>query len=129
MAENIHSEKSYSENEPNRLGPVKIVFITLAVLAFVGCLIWLGAANKADEDAWNGERVTQSSCTIVNKGTEAAKYGSRFFVESSCGMFRTHDKLWDVVEVGQVYELKSTKGNWAHQAYLLKADLSSTVTK
>jgi hypothetical protein len=124
-----YSEKLYSDNEPEKLKPHQTVLIVLAVLTFLGFMIWGGAAKKADDAAWNGERVVQSSCTITNKGTTQMKNGFHFFVESTCGVFRTHDKLWDTVEVGQVYELKSTKGNWAHQQYLLKADLSSNIIK
>jgi hypothetical protein len=111
------------EDEP-ALTNAKVGKIIAVMGVVIAGLILLGMAAQAEQDDLYGPRVTHSSCYISGKIAAPAKGGPIYSVISSCGKFQTLDFVWNPLEPGKTYDLMTTKGNWAHKAFLVKGDLT-----
>lgn len=110
------------EDEPV-LTNVKVgKFVAVMGLVIAG-LVFLGLAAQAEDDDLYGPRVVHSSCYISEKTAAPAKSGYIYAVSSSCGKFKTLDFVWEPLEPGKTYDLMTTRGNWAHEAFLVRGDL------
>lgn len=98
-------------------------FVAVMGLVIAG-LVFLGLAAQAEDDDLYGPRVVHSSCYISEKTVYRTKGGYVYGVSSSCGKFKTLDFVWEPLEPGKTYDLMTTKGNWAHAAFLVKGDLT-----
>jgi hypothetical protein len=111
------------EDEPV-LTNVKVgKFVAVMGLVIAG-LVFLGLAAQAEDDDLYGPRVVHSSCYISEKRATPARGGPVYSVSSSCGKFNTLDFVWEPLEPGKTYDLMTTRGNWAHAAFLVKGDLT-----
>jgi hypothetical protein len=111
------------EQEPH-LTNIEVGKIVAVMVAVMAGLVFLGVAAKAEHDDLYKSRIVHSSCYISEKTATPTKGGFVFAVSSSCGTFRTMDFVWEPIEPGKTYDLMTTKGNWAHKAFLVDSQLS-----
>lgn len=111
------------EDEPLLTNAKVGKFVAIMALVIAG-LVFVGMGAQAEHDDLYGPRVIHSSCYISEKTAYSVKGSPVYAVSSSCGNFKTLDFVWQPLEPGKTYDLMTTKGNWAHDAFLVKGDLT-----
>lgn len=107
------------------------IFQWSLLIFFVGA-ITLGITISINKNAdLEGEQVSHTDCTVLDKYDKRASRGQaadhNYFVDSSCGTFRASSKdLSDTLEVGQVYDLSVTVGNWANKPTIITVEATVT---
>jgi hypothetical protein len=105
------------EPEPNQFSIWKAAVFWFGILAF---LLYLGISNVAIKADINGELITHPICTVLDKKASVSG-GENYSVTTTCGSFPTNRQTYGYVETGMIYDLKTTKGNWAHKPFLMLA--------
>lgn len=99
-----------------------------SVLAIFGGMIIFGITiNSSKEADLTGEQVNHTECTVLGKYDKKLARGQahkrNYFIDSSCGTFRTSEDLSNTLEVGQDYDWSATVGNWANKPTILSVEL------
>lgn len=110
------------EDEPALTNKGVLKFLAIMGLVIAG-LVFIGMGAQAEHDDLYGPRVIHSSCYISEKTASPVKGSIVYAVTSSCGTFKTLDFVWKPLKPGMTYDLMTTKGNWAHDAFLVRGDL------
>ena len=82
--------------------------------------ITISASKEAD---LAGEQLAHTECTVLDKYDKKIARGQphkrNYFIDSSCGTFRTSQEISNTLEIGQDYDWSATQGNWANKPTII----------
>lgn len=80
--------------------------------------------SMASNNDTHGGQITHNGCAVTDKPTSQRSRGQaqeryNYYVDSTCGKFKTNKADYSAIEIDHTYYFTATKGSWGNHPTLL----------